>query len=181
MSEENLRQLEQWYSHFRLMGLRHNDITWSISQKIYVFWLTHVANLYCLKVNQRNLQEGLRNFYQGWNTANQVIWNSRFGNQGACKFVASSRNDSTIYLIWSFIAINTNLLFKYTINAKFQTNLSELGGSRAKDDLWVHQDNLSLKYGAYILNLNSVLNLSYECNTSYHLWSVNVKNLECFY
>ena len=39
-------------------------------------------------------------------------------------------------------------------------------GSREKYDLWIRQDNLSLKNGIYILNLNSVLNLSYECNTT---------------
>ena len=32
----------------------------------------------------------------------------------------------------------------------------------------VRQDILSLKNGVYILNLNTVLNLSDECSTSYH-------------
>ena len=40
-----------------------------------------------------------------------------------------------------------------------------------KDGLRVRQDTLSLKNGVYMLNLNSVLNSSYECNTSHHLKS----------
>ena len=50
--------------------------------------------------------------------------------------------------------------------------LIRISGSREKYDLWFCQDNLSLKNGVYILNLNSVLNLSYECNTTYHLGNV---------
>ena len=49
--------------------------------------------------------------------------------------------------------------------------------NKEKDYLLVRQDNLSLKSGVYILNLNSALNLRYECNTSHHLWSVNIENL----
>ena len=60
-------------------------------------------------------------------------------------------------------------------------NLSELVVAEKKYDLWVRQDNLSLKNDVYIFNLNGVLTLSYECNTRYHLRSVSVENLECFY
>ena len=33
----------------------------------------------------------------------------------------------------------------------------------------------------YAGSYRSVLNLSYECNNSHHLWSVSIENLECFH
>ena len=55
--------------------------------------------------------------------------------------------------------------------------LIRTSGSRKEYDLWVRQDNLSLKNGVYIFNLNGISNVSYECNTTYHLRSVSVENL----
>ena len=71
--------------HFGLIGLsiRNDDFTWSISQKIYVFWLdyfilVHVANLCCLKVKQRNLQEGLSEVQLSKSSNMEFeIWESR--------------------------------------------------------------------------------------------------------
>ena len=68
---ENLRQLEQWCSHFGLMVLRHDNITWSISQKIYVFWLDFFIGI-CSQFMLQIKQCGIRDL--GINVPMLIFW-----------------------------------------------------------------------------------------------------------